>query len=80
MRIHNFEWFKNNCIFKADGYYYKNELGCMPLVGINLCGKKVIKVGKRYNVPEGVKIKDDVVREFTYIPLCFFEKEGMEIE
>lgn len=57
MRVHNFKWFKKNCRLEVDGYYYKNELGYMPLKGIDLCGKKVEKEMKRYKVPGGGKNK-----------------------
>lgn len=83
MKVHSFEWFKKNCRFKetTNGYYsYKDKNGCMPLKGIDLCGKRVIKVGDRYKVPEGVKINNIVVREFSYIPKWFFEKGELELE
>lgn len=80
MRVHSLKWFKKNCRFEVDGYYYKKEPGYMPLKGIDLCGKKVVKEGNRYSVPEGVKIENFVFREFTFMPLWFFEKEGLEIE
>lgn len=84
MRVHSIEWFKKNCwygnIHGYYGYFYLDKSGYMPDEGIDICGKKVIKVGKRYKVPEGVKINDTIVKEFIYMPLWFFEKEGMEIE
>lgn len=81
MRVHSFKWFKKNCKFEVDGYYYKNEIGYMPLKGIDLCGKKVIKKGNRYSVPGGVKINGIFMEVFTFMPEWFFEKEkDLEIE
>jgi hypothetical protein len=52
----------------------------MPLIGIDLCGRKVEKEDNRYKVPGGVRINDTIVFEFNYMPLWFFGKEEMEIE
>ena len=81
MRVHSFKWFKKNCRFEVDGYCYKNEIGRMPLRGLDLCGKKVIKKGNQYIVPEGVQINGIVMEEFTFMPEWFFDKrERLEIE
>ena len=84
MIVHGLKWFKKNCRLEADGYYYyykgKRRDGYMPLIGIDLCGRKVEKEDNRYKVHGGTKIDNTIVFEFTYMPLWFFEKEGMEIE
>jgi hypothetical protein len=82
MRVHSFKWFKKNCVFYKNKYYYDISYkgGCMPLKGIDLCGKKVVKIGNRYKVPEGVKIDDIIEFEFTFMPEWFFKKEKGELE
>lgn len=82
MRVHSLEWFKENCRFERNGYYYynNNKNGYMPLNGIDLCGKKVIKVGNYYKVPRGIKINDTIIFKFYYMPEWFFEKGELELE
>ena len=83
MRIHSLEWFKKNCRFEraTNGYYsYKDKNGYMPLMGADLCGKKVIKIGNLYRVPGGVKINNTVVERFSYMPGWFFDKRELELE
>ena len=82
MRVHSFEWFKKNCEFYDNVYYYGSDRkgGCMPLEGIDLCGKKVVKTGNQYKVPGGVKINNTVVERFSYMPGWFFDKRELELE